>query len=237
MTHRKLVTALIVLACVASLAAANPEKDGKKLDDQLKKISLVASDGDGRRVVNRVMARELGVPRKELVEERKSTQFVYGQIFAVHEIARQTNSSFAEIAKEMTGGKSPLAISLEKNVDLKKILKDAKKFNSRLERELTAVAAGDESEMADDLADGYDPGGDAQLADTAGFTPAEVSQARQYVRQPPGLAARGAGLDSQSSLIRGGGAGAGANASAMGAAASSQAHGSPAPPARGGGPH
>lgn len=231
MSNGKLVSAFVVLTCLASLAATNPEKDGKKLDEQLKKISLVASDSAGRRVVNRVMAKELGVSRKQLVEERKGTQFVYGQIFAVHEIACQTNSSFADIAKEMKDGKSPLAISLEKDVNLKKILKDIKKFNSKLENELTSVAAGEELEVAEDQADGYDPGGDAQPADAASFTPAEVSQAQQYVKQPPGLADRLIGLNSQSALIKG--AITGPNPNAMGAAAASHAGGPP--PA--GGPH
>lgn len=225
MPNRKLGAALIVLSCLGSLAAANPEKEGKKLDDQLKKISLVASDNGGRRVVNRVMAKELGVDRKQLVEERKSTQLTYGQLFVVHKIASQANSPFAEIAKAMTGGKSPLAVSVEKNVDLKNIFKDAKRFNSRLDRELTAVAVGDVPERSEDLAAGYDPGVDALPADTSGFTPAEISQAQQYVKQPPGLAERVA-VENQSAMIKGG-AGAGANGStAIGGAASSHPIGS-----------
>ena len=231
MSNKKLVTAFVVLTCLSSLAVTNPEKDGRKLDDQLKKISLVASNSEGRRVVNRVMAKELGVSRQQLVEERKSTQFVYGQIFAVHEIARQTSSSFAEIAKEMKGGKSPLAISMEKNVDLKKILKDAKKFNSRLDKELAAVAGGDKSELAEDQADGYDPGGDGLAADAGSFTPAEVLQARQYVNQPPALAARGFGVNGQGSLSRGSGSSANAGGMAHGGGPSA------AGAAHGGGPH
>ncbi len=219
MTHQARVAMFIALTCLATLAGVNPDKDGrfeadgKKLDEQLKKISLLASDMDGRRVVNRVMAKELGVTRKQLVDERQSTQLVYGQIFAVHEIARQTNSSFAEIAKETMGGKSPLAISMEKGVDLKKILKDTKKLNSKLDSELAAVADGDESEVAADRADGYDPGGDDQPADTANLSPAERSQARLYVKQPPGLAARalasGRGGNAGAGSGRGGGRSAG----------------------------
>ncbi len=235
MKNKKLVAAFISFTCLASMAATNPAKDGAKLDEQLKKISLVASDMDGRRVVNRVMAKELGVPRKQLVDERKSTQFVYGQIFAIHEIARLSHSSFAEVAKEAMNGKSPLAISMEREIDLKKILKDAKKINSKLDSELAAVADGEESEIADDQADGYDPGGDAQPGDTSGLTAAEVSQARQYVRQPPGLAARVSNMNSRLNAGANGGgisrSGSGSGNTAAGARGASASGG------RGGGPH
>lgn len=229
MRNKKFALSLFVITCLASLHAANPEKDGKNLDEQLKKISLVASDNDGRRVVNRAMAKELGVDRKQLVEERRSTQLMYGQIFLVHEIAKQTNSSFAETAKVMTTGKIPQVISAEKNVDLKKIVKDARKFNSRLEVELGAVAAGNVPERSLDLEARYDPQEDSQPADTATFTTAELLQAQEYVRKPPSLKSTDVELDRQSASIKGG-PNAGMNGStAIGGSPSS--HGMSGPPA------
>ncbi len=223
---KKLIVAFAVFSSVALFAAGNSDKEGKKLDEQVKKISLIASDSNGRRVINRCMARQLGVGRNQLVEERRTTQLVYGQIFAAHEIASQTNSSFADVAKEMTAGKSARDIGVEKNADLKKIAKDARKVNSKVDEELSRVAAGEISEVALDQAEGYNPEVDVQAADTSSFNPAELALGAQLVKEPPELAERRINVESQSALVKGT-LGAGSNAGAIGAAAASKAGGPP----------
>ncbi len=187
---RTLTLALLGLLLIApALWASKTEKEAKKLDKELRKISLTASDLDGRRVVNRVMAKQLGVSRKQLVKERRETQFLYGQIFGTHEVARLSGRTFDQFAKQMKDQhRSLLEISEQHQVDLKELLADAKKLTKSIDKELDRVASGEEDEQADDSADSYDPSDDSLSADTSGFSPAELAQAKNQVHQPPGLA-------------------------------------------------
>jgi hypothetical protein len=179
---RRRIGGLIALVLLApTLRASKEEKQAKKLDKELKKISLTASVADGRRVVNRVMAEQLGVSRKQLVAERRKTGFVYGQLFGTHEVGRLASLKFDQIAEQMKQGHSLLGISEQHNVDLKEILADAKALNKRIERELDRVANGDENEQAEDTADSYDPSDDSLSADTADFSPTEIAQANSQV--------------------------------------------------------
>lgn len=182
---------LSVLLFVPGLWATKVEKEAKKLDKELKKISLIAADLDGRRVVNRVMAKQLGVSRKQLVNERRQTGFVYGQLFGVHEVARDAGMAFSLIAEQMKQGHSLLDISEQRRLDLKGVLADAKKLNKGIDKELDRVASGEENEQADDAADAYDPAGDSLTADTAEFTPAQVAQAKEQVHQRGGPLGQG----------------------------------------------
>lgn len=170
---------LLLLAPV--LWASKQEKEAKKLDKELRKISLTAAVLDGRRVVNRLMAEQLGVSRKELVAERRKTGFVYGQLFGAHEVGRLASLKFDQIAAQMKQGHSLLEISEQHEVDLKRIAADAKTLNKKIDRELDRVASGEENEQADDNSDSYDPSDDTLTADTADFTPSEISQANHVV--------------------------------------------------------
>jgi hypothetical protein len=127
------------------LWAGSLEKDAKKLDKELKKISLTAAVIDGRRVVNRMMAEQLAISRKQLVE-----------------------------------------ISQQHQVNLKQFLRDAKELNKRIDKELDRVASGEEKEETEDTedtADSYEPSDDSLIADTAGFTPLEITQADAQVHR------------------------------------------------------
>ncbi len=175
---------LLLLLLVPPAWASKAEKEGKKLDKELRKISLTAADFDGRRVVNRVMANQLGVSREQLVKERRTTDFVYGQIFAAHEVGRLSGLTFDDIAREMIKQRhSLLEISEQRQVDLKEILSDAKKLNKQIDRELDRIASGEENEQANDAADDYDPSDDSLSADTSGFSPGEITQAKNQVHQ------------------------------------------------------
>jgi hypothetical protein len=158
-----------------------PETEAKKVDKEFRKISLTAAVPDGRRVVNRVMAEQLGVSRMQLVQERKATGFVYGQIFGAHEVAHLSDLSFGQVAEQMKQGHSLLEISQQRQVDLRKILADAKSLNESIERELDRIANGEENEQAEDTADSYDPSSDSLSADAAEFSPAEIAQAAEQV--------------------------------------------------------
>ncbi|MBZ5563005.1 MAG: hypothetical protein LAP13_11380 [Acidobacteriia bacterium] len=179
---KRLISGLLALVLVApALWASKEMKEAKKLDKELKKISLTAAVPDGRRVVNRVMAHELGVTRQELVKEREKTGFVYGQLFGAHEVGKQVGMNFDQVAEQMKQGHSLLDISQEHDVNLKDILDSAKMLNKHIDKELDRIAAGDEDETAEDSADDYDPAADALSADTSSFTPSDLAQANQMV--------------------------------------------------------
>jgi len=132
--RNRIVSGALALLLLASVAwASKEEREAKKLDKELKKVSLTATVIDGRRVVNRVMARQLGVSRKQLVAERKQTGFVYGQLFGAHEVGRQAGMKFDQVTGEMKQGHSLLEISEQLDVDLKQILADAKTLNKKQE--------------------------------------------------------------------------------------------------------
>ncbi len=201
---KRLISVLIGLVFIApALWASKEMKQAKKLDKELKKISLTAAVLDGRRVVNRVMAHELGVTRQELVKEREKTGFVYGQLFGAHAVGKRAGMNFDQVAEQMKQGHSLLDISQEHEVDLKDILDDAKTLNKHIGKELDRIAAGDEDETAEDSADDYDPSGDSVGADTSSFTPSDLAQANQMIH------GRGLGLGNGIGNGQGAGMGAG----------------------------
>jgi hypothetical protein len=215
MLKRITITALMVALCAPTLWASKEEKLARKLDKELEKVSLTAAVIDGRRVVNRVMAEQLGVSRKQLVNERRKTGFVYGQIFAAHEVGRLADLEFEQVAEQMKQGHSLLDISEQRDVDLRKVLASAKKLNKKIDKELDRVASGDENEQAEDSSDDYDPSEDTLAADTADYTPAQLSLANQMVHER-GLGS-GQGMGGQMGGGRGAGGGVGgAMGSSMG---------------------
>ncbi len=201
---KRLINVLVGLLFIApALWASKEMKQAKKLDKELKKISLTAAVPDGRRVVNRVMAHELGVTRQELVKEREKTGFVYGQLFGAHEVGKQAGMNFDQVAEQMKQGHSLLDISQEHDVKLKDILEDAKTLNKHIDKELDRIAVGDEDETAEDSADDYDPSIDSVSADTSTFSPSDIAQANQMVH------GRGLGLGNAMGNGQGAGMGAG----------------------------
>ncbi len=212
MTKRLIIGLLALVFSVPAVWASKEMKEAKKLDKELKKISLTAAVPDGRRVVNRVMAHDLGVTRKELVREREKTGFVYGQLFGAHEVGKQAGMNFDQVAEQMKQGHSLLDISQEHDVNLRDVLEDAKTLNKHIGKELDRIAAGDEDETAEDSADDYDPSGDSVSADTSTFSPSDIAQANQMVHgRALGLGnAMGNGQGAGLGAGRGVGAGAGA---------------------------
>lgn len=174
-----------------TLWAMKAEKEAKKLDQELRKVNLTAADLDGRRVVNRIMAKQLGVSRKQLVKERRETGFVYGQLFAAHELAQLARLTFSTVAEQMKQQRSLLEIGVERRVDLKKIVSRARKLNKQIDKELDRIVVGEEDELAEDTADSYDPAEDSLAADTAGFTPVELAQASYQTHHRAGAFGEG----------------------------------------------
>lgn len=202
MTKRMVYMLVAVIIFAPAVWASKDMKEAKKLDKELKKVSLVAAVPDGRRVVNRVMAQEFGLSRQELVKERQKTGFAYGQLFGAHEVGQQAGMKFEDVAAAMKQGESLLDISAQHKVDLGEILAHAKTMNKQIGNELDRAAAGGGEESADD-GDDYDPSNDALSADTADFSPSQIAQANQMVH------GRGLGMGNAMSPGQGGSMGSG----------------------------
>ncbi len=206
---KRIIGVLVATVIFAPAVWASKEmKEAKKLDKEVKKISLLAAVPDGRRVVNRVMGRELGVSRQQLVKERKKTGFGYGQLFGAHEVGEQAGLKFEEVAAQMSQGHSLLEISEQHKVELKEVLARAKTLNKDIDNELRRPVANDEDDDTDDGSDDYDPSDDSQSADTADFSPSDIAQANQMVH------GQGLGMGSGMSNGQRAGMGAGRGATA-----------------------
>lgn len=199
---RRCIGLLLAFVALAAAPLQASDKEGRKLDKELRKISLAAADPDGRRVVNRVMAQHLGVSRKQLVEERRKTDFPYGQIFAAHEVTKAMGSTFDEVARRMQT-LSLLEISQKNGVEIKPILASSKKLNKKIESELDRVYGGEEPAEPDETAGDYDPGQDTLSVDTGSFSPQEIQQEEARMR------GRGRPMEEGFPGSRGGGVGLG----------------------------
>ncbi len=155
----------------AQARAASPDQDAARLEKELTRTSLVASDQDGRRIVNRVMASQLNIQAEQLVKERRQTGFTYGKIFLAHQIARLSGLSFLQVSNLLRSGFSVYDIAQQQSLDLKPAVAAARKLNqaigAALERDAAVDAAKDPS---------YDPAEDFQPADVGSFSAAELRQ-------------------------------------------------------------
>ncbi len=157
-------------------------KEAKKLEKELKRVNLTATDADGRRAVNRVMAKQLGVSSRQLIGERRETGFVYGQLFGAHEMAHVAGLTFNQAAEQLKQQHSWLDIGGQHQVDLKDILTSAKKLNKEIDKELDRVASGfQEKGKTKEAAEPYNPSEDSIAADSANFSPSEIAQAKYLV--------------------------------------------------------
>ncbi len=187
---QRLLSVLLLAPMLWAAKADKADKEAKKYDKELKRVSLMAADKDGRRVVSRVVAKQLGVSRKQLVDERRETGLDYGHLFGAHEVAKSSGLTFGQVVEQMKQQHTLPEISREHQLDLKAILSSAKKLNGEIDRQLDRVGSFDKDEMAKDRADSYDPTQDSVPADTSSFRPSDIAQAAYQVHHrglPPGI--------------------------------------------------
>ena len=147
------------------------------------RTSLVASDQDGRRVVNRVMASQLKIQPQQLVKERRQTGFTYGKIFLAHQIARQGGLSFLQVSNLLRSGFSTYGVAQQQSLDLKPALAAARKLNQAISAQLEI---GIPMNSVEDP--GYDPAEDFQPADVGSFSAAQLRQVTAAVHHTGGSA-------------------------------------------------
>jgi len=183
---RSLAGALLCLLAVSPLLSASSpeEKKATRIEKELTKINLIAAVPEGRRVVNRTMAEQLGVSREQLVQDRTRADFVYGELFGAYELAHLTGLTLDQVAAQTKQGRSLLETARQHGADLEAVLVDVKKLSQNIEKALNRVASRFDDERVIDRAAGYDPFYDSLRGDTAGFTPAQVAEAAQAVHNP-----------------------------------------------------
>jgi hypothetical protein len=149
----------LFLLLVLCLAAAQPAgaDDQQKAEKQLKRITAMSTDVVGRRMVSKSMADMLTLPRLQLVQERRSMNLSYGDLFAAHVLLRE-GVAMGDIAAKLRSGKTMTQIVDDQKGSWKQVAGDAKKLNARVEDNIYRHFLNEKNNLADkdrDAADNY----------------------------------------------------------------------------------
>jgi hypothetical protein len=152
---------VLVVAILPVLASAD---DQKKADKQLNRITAMAGDLTGRRVVNFSMSEHFKVSSADLVRERRENDLNYGAMFVVQSLVK-SGTKMSDIADQLRAGKSLTDIANANHADWKQIADDAKKFNKEVEDNLYDYFLNDRALKGSDSSFVYDPAYDGVKAD------------------------------------------------------------------------
>lgn len=145
------------IVTVALLIVSLPafSDDQQKANKEINKITAMATDFDGRRVVNLTLSETFKVERPSLVQERGQTGLNYGGIFLAHEIA-QGGTPMADVIDKVKKGASIADVANQQHVDWKHVEADAKKFNAAVDQNLYQFFLGHKATLTQDKAANYD---------------------------------------------------------------------------------
>ena len=138
--------------------------DQQKADKQLHKITALATDATGRRVVSVTVADTLAAKRPDLVLERRTMNMNYGDLVIAHVLVK-SGTKMDDIAAQLKAGKKMGQIASEQHADWKQIAADAKKLNAKVEDNLYNHFLNGKPLTERDAAEGYDPMIDGVAAD------------------------------------------------------------------------
>jgi len=153
------------LLLTASVSAFSQEY--KNAEKQARKVTAMATDKTGRRLVSMTMSDTLKIPRSELVAERGQSGMDYGSLFVAHRLVSD-GSSFNDISAEWKSGTSIWQIGDERHANWKQIASAAHKLNTKVEDYVYRHFLNKRNTDADDerdAADHYDPLRDGVKAD------------------------------------------------------------------------
>ena len=129
----KRIAVFSVLAML--LAVPSFGDDQQKAQKEINRITAMATDFDGRRVVNLSISEMFNVPRAALVQERTQTGLNYGSLFIAEELGRKGMNK-DELAAKLKSGGVIGGIANEQHVDWKQLALDAKKLNGAMDNNL-----------------------------------------------------------------------------------------------------
>jgi hypothetical protein len=157
------VTCLVaVLALLVSVPVF--ADDQAKAQKQLERITAMASDLTGRRVVGIMMADLLNAKRLDLVSLRKKSNLNYGSLFLAQQLTA-LGMSAEELAGQLKSGKNIFEVANSRNIDWKQVLSDAKKLNGKVDRHLFEYFFDSRPDRQRDKDEGYNVLSDSVNAD------------------------------------------------------------------------
>jgi hypothetical protein len=159
---RQSVFFIALLALTVAIPAFGDDQD--KAEKQLHKITAMATDGVGRRVVSSTVADTLEAKRPDLVTERRTMNLNYGDLFVAHALVK-SGAKMDDIAAQLKAGKKFSQIANEQHADWKQIAADAKKLNAKVEDNLYNNFLNGKPLTDRDAAENYDPNIDGVSAD------------------------------------------------------------------------
>lgn len=130
----KLTLLVVLLVALAAIPSALAD-DQAKAQKQLERITAMASDLVGRRVVGITMSDLVNVKRPDLVKLRKQSNLNYGSLFLAHQVIA-TGMSDRELIEQLKSGTNIFDIANARHVDWKQICSEAKKLNGKVDRHL-----------------------------------------------------------------------------------------------------
>jgi hypothetical protein len=152
--------ALIALTIVVPAFA----DDQQKAEKQLHKVTAMATDATGRRVVSFTVADSLEAKRIDLVLERRAMNLNYGDLFIAHGLVKN-GAKMEDIAAQLKAGKNIGQIANAQHADWKQVCADAKQLNAKMEDNLYKHFLNAGADTTRDVAEGYDPMIDGVAAD------------------------------------------------------------------------
>jgi hypothetical protein len=167
---------LVLLATVPAFS-----DDQQKAEKQVNKLTAMATDATGRRIVSMTIADALGVPRGQLVRERRAMNLNYGSVFVAHKLTA-SGVKMLDIALELQAGKTIFQIGGERHANWKQIAVDARKLNSKIDDNLYAHFVNGTHDDQRDQADDYHVAQDGVKSDNK-VSDLEIEDAQyRYVR-------------------------------------------------------
>jgi hypothetical protein len=138
--------------------------DRQKAQKQLEKVSAMASDAVGRRIVSAAVAKALEAKRPMLVQERKALNLSYGPLFIEQKLVAGGADSI-DILRQLKSGKDIWQVADERSANWKQLAGEAKKLNSSIEDAIYKHFVNSQPDFERDQADNYDPYYDGVMAD------------------------------------------------------------------------
>lgn len=138
--------------------------DQQKAEKQVNKITAMATDPTGRRVVSMTISDSLNLKRPDVVQERRETGLNYGHLFIAHQLTANS-AKMSDITTQLRAGKNIYQIGNDQHANWKQIAADAKKLNNKIEDNLYKHFVNDKADKDRDLADKYEPSSDKVKAD------------------------------------------------------------------------
>jgi hypothetical protein len=190
-------------ACVCVLLLALPAfgDDQQKAQKEINKITAMATDFDGRRVVNLSISEMFTVPRAALVEQRAQTGLNYGGLFVAQELAK-SGMTKDDIASKLKTGVTISDLANQQHLDWKQLAQEAKKLNAAIDNNLYSFFLGKKGTVAQDAADKYDVHYDGAKTD-ADISKQDIASAQDRYLLWKDRAAKDRGNDRKQGLSAG----------------------------------